>query len=80
MVAGHSLFRHPFARFAWCRDGKNALLHVTGESYPMGPSEAALLCRLTTLGSADFSRLGKTAQAAVAVLYSQGVYQLAETE
>jgi 50S ribosomal protein L16 3-hydroxylase len=80
MATGHSLFRHPFARFAWCRDGKHALLHVTGESHPMSPSEAALLCRLTTLDIADFNRLEKTAQAAVAVLYTQGVYQLAETE
>jgi 50S ribosomal protein L16 3-hydroxylase len=80
MVSGQSLFRHPFARFAWCREGKHALLHVTGESHRMEPSEAAQLCRQTRLDMADFTGLGKAAQHAVEVLYAQGVYQLAESE
>jgi 50S ribosomal protein L16 3-hydroxylase len=80
MAAGHCLIRHPFARFAWCRDGKQALLYVTGESHPMAPSEAAVLCRQPMLDIADFNRLGKMAQCAIEALYGQGVYQLAEAE
>jgi len=55
-------------------------LHVTGESYPVSPHEAALLCRETVLHIADFNGLGKAAQHAVELLYAQGVYQLAEPE
>lgn len=80
LSTGHSLYRHPFARFAWSREANQALLHVTGESYPVSPHEAALLCRETVLHIADFNGLGKAAQHAVELLYAQGVYQLAEPE
>jgi len=80
LSTGHSLYRHPFARFAWSREANQALLHVTGESYPVSPHEAALLCQETVLHIADFNGLGKAAQHAVELLYAQGVYQLAEPE
>ena len=80
LATGHSLYRHPFARFAWSREPEQALLHVTGESYPVSPQDAASLCRQTVLAVADFNRLGTAAQHAVSALYAQGVYQLAEPE
>lgn len=80
IVSGQGLYRHPFARFAWSRDGEQALLHVTGESHAMSPNDAALLCRKATLDSRDINRLSAAAQSALAVLYAQGVYQLAEAD
>lgn len=77
---GRSLYRHPFARFAWSREAKQALLHVTGESYPVSPRDAAWLCRETVLDIAAFNGLGMSGQHAVELLYAQGVYQLAEAE
>jgi len=72
---GHALHRHPFARLAWSHDGKGALLHITGESHAMSPTDARWLCQHVRIGSGDFHRLGKPAQAAVAALYAQGFYQ-----
>lgn len=75
LADGGALFRHPFARLAWSRQGAQALLHVCGESHAMAVSDAAFLCRHARIGNGDFHALGKPAQAAVAVLYGQGVYQ-----
>jgi 50S ribosomal protein L16 3-hydroxylase len=72
---GHALHRHPFARLAWSHDGKGALLHVTGESHAMSPTDAKWLCQHARIGSGDFHCLGKTAQDVVAMLYAQGFYQ-----
>jgi 50S ribosomal protein L16 3-hydroxylase len=80
IARGQKVYRHPFARLAWSRDGKQALLHVTGESHAMSPADAALLCQNNTLDASDLNRLSKTGQAALAALYEQGVYQLAEAE
>jgi 50S ribosomal protein L16 3-hydroxylase len=80
IAGGQSLYRHPFARFAWSRDGKQALLHVSGESHALSPADAALLCRNNTLDASNLNQLTKTGQAALAALYEQGVFQLAEAE
>lgn len=72
---GHAFFRHPFARLAWSRDGKNALLHVSGESHSMSQADAAYLCQHARITGQGFHALGKPAQEAVSALYAQGVYQ-----
>jgi 50S ribosomal protein L16 3-hydroxylase len=76
LADGHTLYRHPFARLAWSREGNNALLHVSGESYSMNPSDASAICRQKQIVSHDFHALGKQAQDAMAELYGQGFYQL----
>ena len=76
LADGQTLYRHPFARLAWSRDGQKALLHVSGESYPMDASDASAICRQKQMVSRDFHALGKQAQDALAELYGQGFYQL----
>jgi 50S ribosomal protein L16 3-hydroxylase len=72
---GHALHRHPFARLAWGHDEIGALLHVTGDSHAMKPTDAKWLCQHARIGAGDFHRLGKAAQKVVAALYTQGFYQ-----
>lgn len=78
LSSGHALQRHPFARLAWGQQGRSALLFVSGESHAMPSADARMLCQQTSLHASDFNRLSTQAQAAMAQLYEQGVYQLAE--
>jgi 50S ribosomal protein L16 3-hydroxylase len=76
LADGQTLYRHPFARLAWNRHGDEALLHVSGESYPMAAADASAICRQKQIAGRDFHALGKQAQLAMAELYGQGFYQL----
>lgn len=76
LADGHSLYRHPFARLAWSREGDEAMLHVSGESYSMPATDASAICRQKLIASHDFHALSKQAQVAMAELYGQGFYQL----
>lgn len=78
LAGGDALRRNPFARFAWHRDGRNALLHVSGESFALGADDARLLCHRSTIGVDELNRLGKDGQAALQALYEQGVYRLGD--
>jgi len=76
LLEGGLLLRHPFARTAWAKDGKQATLFVTGESYAMGAASARLLASYDALDEAAFAKLDAPARAALETLIGQGHYQL----
>ena len=51
------MLRHPFARAAWAKVGKQARLFVTGEAFDMGAASARLLASYDALDEAALARL-----------------------
>ena len=74
--AGGLLLRHPFARTAWARHGRQARLFVSGESFAMGVMSARLLAATPFVDAALMEKLDAAAHAALAALIAGGYYQL----
>lgn len=55
---GASLEFNPWSRFAWSRDGRNAILFVSGESHHCPRDLAQRLCRREPLGAAETKSFG----------------------
>jgi 50S ribosomal protein L16 3-hydroxylase len=77
---GHALLRHPFARLAWCADGNQALLFISGDSYTVPQNDAKLICQQALIDSSHFNALNTAGQQLLAALYQQGFYQLVSNQ
>ncbi len=55
LAKGDVLVPHPFARWAWCKDGREAIVFVQGHSFSTTPSVASLLARAESLDAKRFS-------------------------
>lgn len=73
---GGQLLRHPFARYAWAREGRRARLFASGESFAMGMRSAQLLAERDQLGAGELASLDDEARAALADLIALGHYQV----
>lgn len=73
---GRSLARHPFARVAWTRHRRAALLFVAGEAYPMSVKSAAAIASTQRLDADAFSHCDADAQVALTQLLARGSYGL----
>lgn len=76
LAAGACLLRHPFARYAWSRDGRRALLFAHGESLPMGTRSAETLAAAERIDRTAFDRLDTRGKEALARLTALGHYRL----
>ena len=76
LADGGQFLRHPFARTAWSRHGKQAQLFVSGESFVMAAASARLLARSEAIDAAVFTKLDLPARAALASLLQRGFYRL----
>ncbi len=72
LAAGAMLHPHPFARFAWRREGRAARLFVQGRSWPLPLSAARRLCRRDALGDKDYTRLHAVAGPTLDALVAAG--------
>lgn len=76
LAAGACLLRHPFARFAWARRGRKAVLFAHGEALPMGVASARRLAAAESVDGALAGRLDAAGLAALSTLYRRGYYRL----
>jgi len=76
LAAGGLLLRHPFARSAWARQGKEALLFVDGEAWQMDTRSAHVLASYEAIDDAALAKLGDAGRDALASLLRRGHYQL----
>ncbi len=76
LLEGGLLLRHPFARAAWSKVGKQARLFVTGEAFAMGAASARLLASHDALDEAAFAKLDAGGRDALESLVARGHYQL----
>ncbi len=74
--AGGMLLRHPFARSAWARDGKQAWLFVDGEAWQMDARAAHVLAAYEAIDDAALAKLGDAGRDALGSLLRRGHYQL----
>lgn len=73
---GAKLIRHPFARFAWCKNGRSALLFTHGEMIGLSASSAQKICDFKEIDQMRWSGMAQDARDAIANLYAQGFYQV----
>jgi 50S ribosomal protein L16 3-hydroxylase len=71
-LPGARLLRNPFARFAWARHGRGALLFVAGECFACSVALAQALCAHRELAGTVLARLGASAHATLAALVNAG--------
>lgn len=76
LEAGGLLQRHPFARTAWARAGREARLFANGEAYPVSLAEAHVLAAYEALDDAALAKLGERGRTALAALLARGHYRL----
>jgi 50S ribosomal protein L16 3-hydroxylase len=76
LAGGGLLLRHPFARTAWARQGKEALLFVDGEAWQMDARSAHVLAAYEAIDDAALAKLGDAGRDALASLLRRGHYQL----
>ncbi|HEX5755345.1 MAG TPA: cupin domain-containing protein, partial [Arenimonas sp.] len=76
LTAGGCLLRHPFARFAWTRDGRRAQLFAHGEVRSMGVRSAARLAAAERIDVDTWASLDGAGKEALAQLTELGHYQL----
>jgi 50S ribosomal protein L16 3-hydroxylase len=69
---GALLQPHPFARWAWHRDGEAAQLHVQGESFAATPAIAARLAAARPLDAEAVASLGDAGGALLQTLLARG--------
>lgn len=72
---GGCLLRHPYARYAWAREGRKARLFANGESWLMSARSAARLAALDRLHAEDLAALDDAGKQALACLLALGHYQ-----
>jgi len=73
---GRMLQRHPFARSAWTKQGKEALLFVDGECWQMDARSAHVLAAYEAIDDAALAKLSDSGRDALASLLRRGHYQL----
>ena len=76
LTDGGLLLRHPFARTAWARNGKQAQLFVNGEAFAMGLVSARLLAGAEQLDAKALARLDRAGRTALESLVVRGHYRL----
>jgi 50S ribosomal protein L16 3-hydroxylase len=76
LAAGGLLLRHPFARSAWSREGREALLFVDGEAWQLDPRSAHVLASYEALDDAALAKLSDAGRDALGSLLRRGHYQL----
>lgn len=76
LAGGGLLLRHPFARSAWSKQGKDALLFVDGEAWQMDQRSAHVLASYEAIDDAALAKLGDSGRDALASLLRRGHYQL----
>ena len=80
LAKGGLLLRHPFSRAAWAADGPgksgNALLFVSGESFPMDRRSAHVLASYDALDDAALAKLDADGRTALGELLKRGHYHL----
>jgi 50S ribosomal protein L16 3-hydroxylase len=76
LAGGALLLRHPFARSAWSKQGKEALLFVDGEAWQMDSRSAHVLASYEALDDAALAKLSDAGRDALASLLRRGYYQL----
>jgi 50S ribosomal protein L16 3-hydroxylase len=76
LAGGGLLLRHPFARSAWSKQGKEALLFVDGEAWQMDQRSAHVLASYEAIDDAALAKLGDAGRDALASLLRRGHYQL----
>ena len=62
-LAKATVIRHPWSRFAWCRDGRHAALFVAGERFGCPPPLARMLCAQREHAGAALARACTNARA-----------------
>jgi 50S ribosomal protein L16 3-hydroxylase len=76
LAKGGVLVQHPFARFAWSRDGRSARLYAQGQSWPLPLAAARRLCQSTPISSDDFRPLRAQADTVLDELLAGGLLAL----
>jgi 50S ribosomal protein L16 3-hydroxylase len=76
LAGGALLLRHPFARSAWSKQGKEALLFVDGEAWQMDSRSAHVLASYEALDDSALAKLSDAGRDALASLLRRGYYQL----
>jgi len=80
-LAKATVIRHPWSRFAWCRDGRNAALFVAGERYACPLALARTLCARREHAGAALARACTNARAreVLALLVNAGHLHLSRS-
>ena len=76
LADGGLLLRHPFARTAWSREGREALLFVDGEAWQMDSRSAHVLAADEAIDAAARAKLSAPGRDALASLLRRGHYHL----
>jgi 50S ribosomal protein L16 3-hydroxylase len=76
LAEGGLLLRHPFARSAWSKEGREALLFVDGEAWQMDARSAHVLAAYEAIDDAALAKLSDSGRDALASLLRRGHYQL----
>lgn len=74
---GDCLVAHPFARFAWRREGRGARLFAHGRAWPLPIGAARRLCDTAPITGDDYRRLGGRANNVLQELVETGLLVLA---
>jgi 50S ribosomal protein L16 3-hydroxylase len=73
LQGGGHLVVHPFARFAWAREGKQARVFTHGQSWRLSLTLAKRLCDPQPLDLADYDRLRSRASSVLDDLLASGL-------
>jgi 50S ribosomal protein L16 3-hydroxylase len=76
LADGGLLLRHPFARSAWSKEGRDALLFVDGEAWQMDARSAHVLAAYEAIDDAALAKLSESGRDALATLLRPGHYHL----
>jgi 50S ribosomal protein L16 3-hydroxylase len=76
LADGGLLLRHPFARTAWSKEGRDALLFVDGEAWQMDARSAHVLAAYEAIDDAALAKLSDAGRDALGSLLRRGHYQL----
>jgi 50S ribosomal protein L16 3-hydroxylase len=72
LAKGAVLEPHPFARWAWCKDGRDAVLFVQGESFATLPAVASRLAHAQALDAKAFNDIPESEHGLVFELVERG--------
>jgi 50S ribosomal protein L16 3-hydroxylase len=69
---GYALHAHPFARWAWSRDGKDAVLYVQGDAFATTQKVASTLANTKIMSADDFANIPRSEHALIFNLVERG--------
>lgn len=72
LAKGSGIARFPWARTAWARRGRGAMVYVAGQGQPCSAGFARLLCEQRELAADELAGLDERDQAALLALLNQG--------